>query len=477
MKIGKILRKIAMIISLIVLITSTVGTTYGYIVTSTDTLTTVFIPPDVNTGNMSVNKIVEHPFGAQYKIPDNISFDFLVELGSYYSNYKLKTSAGEVQADASGSLSISIKPGVTFTIEDLEEETVVKVTELETALNGFTAKGDKVKTVTVGAGGTVSIDFINVYTPESVKPTGVTVSGVKVLDGRDWREGDSFTFKLEQYDTDKWVELGSKTASYDASNADYDEFDFTDIIEAITFNAVGTYQFRMTEVVGSLENVDYDKTVKKFSIKVTDVDMDGKLEINTVSGTENAVVTEKNGEYNVFVTFNNKFVPPVLPDPDPITVGVSVNKVVTNLGNIKVGPEGFEFVLENTVTKEKIAVKSDDNGKASFELIFTSDDVGTHTFKLYETDQGVDGMVYDEDIHEITVVLTVDPDNKLVAALTMDGVSVDKLESEFQNVFDKDQPDSPPTSDTNFLYVGLAVMLLSATAFTALLVYDRKRKA
>ena len=368
MKTGKILRRIAMIISLIVLITSTVGTTYGYIVTSTDSLVTVFLPPDVNTGNMALNKVVEHPFGTQYKIPDNITFDFKVELGSYYANSKLKTSLGEMTADANGSLEISVKPGVTFTIEELDEGTEVKVTEKATALNGFAIKGDAIKTVTVGAGGTVSIDFTNVYTPDPVKPENVTVSGIKVLDGREWKEGDSFTFVLEQQDGEGWAELGSKIVSYDAANADFDKFDFTGIFSNVTFDAVGTYTFRMSEVIGTLENVDYDKTVKVFTVKVTDVDMDGKLEINTVSGTENVTVTEDNGEYNVYVTFNNTFVPPVLPDPDPITVFVSVNKVVTNLGNIKRGPGGFEFVLENDATKEKTAMISDDDGKVSFEL-------------------------------------------------------------------------------------------------------------
>ena len=476
MKIGRILRRIAMIISLIVLITSTVGTTYGYIVTSTDSLVTVFMPPDVITGAMSVNKIVEHPFGSQYKIPNNISFDFKVELGHYYANSKLTTSAGEMTADASGALAVSIKPGVTFTIEGLDEGTEVKVTELETLLNGFTVKGDKVKTVTVGAGGTVSIDFTNVYTPEAVKPTGVAVSGIKVLDGREWKEGDSFTFLLEMQDGESWTELGEKTVSYDAANDDFDKFDFTDVLGSVTFGAVGTYTFRMSEVIGTLENVDYDKTVKVFTVKVTDVDMDGKLEVNTVSGTENATVTEENGEYTVFVTFNNTFVPPVLPDPNPITVFVSVNKVVTNLGNVKRGPGGFEFVLENTDTKEKAATISDDSGKASFEMTFTSTDVGTHTFKLSETNQGLANMTYDGDIHEITVEIVRNEDNELVAILNMDGVSVNALEAEFQNVYKADQQVSPPTDDFSFLYLGLAMIAISATAFVSLLVYDRKRK-
>ena len=85
-------------------------------------------------------------------------------------------------------------------------------------------------------------------------------------------------------------------------------------------------------------------------------------------------------------------------------------------------------------------------------------------------------MTYDSDVHEITVTLTVNGDNELVAALTMDGVAVSALEAEFQNVYDADQQVSPPTDDYSFMYVGLSLIVISASAFALLFIYDRKRK-
>lgn len=111
-----------MLLSLVMLITSTIGTTYCYIVTKTDPITNVFVPDTVGVSGLVISKTVEHPLGDDYAIPDNIHFDFYVELGSYYAGAKLNTTAGEMTADASGTLSVTIKPGATFGIEVLKKE-------------------------------------------------------------------------------------------------------------------------------------------------------------------------------------------------------------------------------------------------------------------------------------------------------------------------------------------------------------------
>ena len=68
-----------------------------------------------------------------------------------------------------------------------------------------------------------------------------------------------------------------------------------------------------------LENVDYDKSINTFDIKVTDVDMDGKLEVSTVTAAQNAKVTEAEGKYKIDITFNNTFIP-VASEPDDIPI-------------------------------------------------------------------------------------------------------------------------------------------------------------
>ena len=478
MRTGKFIRRIAMLLSLVMLITSTIGTTYCYIVTKTDPITNVFIPGIEGVSGLTISKTVEHPLGDDYAIPDNISFDFNVELGSYYAGAKLKTTVGEMTANESGTLSVSIKPGVTFGIEGLEEGTVVKVTEKMTSLDGFAVKGDATKTVTVGADGTASINFVNTYTPDAVKPSDIIVSGIKVLEGREWQTGDSFTFVLEQKNGESWTKLGEQTVTYDAENSDFSKFNFKDVFQALTFDKVGIYTFRMSEVVGTLENVDYDKTVNHFTVKVTDVDMDGKLEINAVAGTENAKVTKTDGRYDISVTFNNTFVPPVVTDPDPITVTIGVNKIVNNIGEATIGKGGFQFVLKNVETSEGIGATSADNGKTSFSLTFTKADIGkTYTYQLSETNQGLAGMTYDTDVHEITIAVSLKENNELVAVLTMDGKSVEALSATFENTYDADTPVAPPTGDDSNLTLWFILMIVSGSALVALFAYDRRRSS
>ena len=78
---NKMLRRILLIISFILLITSTVNTTFGFVVAKTDTLVNYFVPVEKLVNSLIISKTVEHPLGEGYVIPENISFDFKVDLG------------------------------------------------------------------------------------------------------------------------------------------------------------------------------------------------------------------------------------------------------------------------------------------------------------------------------------------------------------------------------------------------------------
>ena len=444
---NKIVRRLALLLSVVMLITSTVNTSFAYIVTRTDSLVNTFTPGDIATpGSVTINKTVEHPFGDTCVIPDNIAFGFKVELGEDYADKTVHTSAGDMTASANGNLSVDVMPGVPFVLEGIKEGTYVIVTELTERVNpGFTVK----EGLPITQMGTVSttgltFDFINVYTPESVSATNVSVVGEKILTGRDWREGDVFLFKLEQKMGDDWLELGTETISYDAANGNFNEFDFTDIVQSTTFEEAGTYEFRMTEVAGSEDGMDYDESINTFEIVVTDTDMDGKLEIGGVSAGQNATVAEDNGHYTVSVVFNNSFVP-ALPDPDDIEVEIAVDKQVNNTGTATMGLEGFAFVLTNDADPtDTRGAESDENGDAAFVLTFTKDDIGhTYDYTLTETDGGVAGMTYDESEYHVSVAVTRDDaTNTLVAAVTMtlEGEAVTEGVAAFTNTYHADLP-------------------------------------
>lgn len=473
---NKIFRRLALLVSLIVLLTSTINTTFGFIVTKTDSLINTFVPFDNIISNLLISKNVEHPFGDEYVIPDNIAFDFKVDFGSLYANATIKTTTGDIVADKNGSIHISVKPGESFAVEGIDAGTKVTVTEIQEDGSGFTVKdGTATMEGIVAEDGSLKFEYVNIYTPASIQPVNVSVTGTKLLEGREWQRDDAFSFTLEQRQLDEtWTVIGKKTVTYDTDNTAFNQFDFNDLIQALTFDKVGTYNFRITEVVGNLENVDYDKSINTFAIKVTDVDMDGKLEVSSVTAAQNAKVSKVDGRYNVNVTFNNTFTP-VISDPEDITVRINVDKTVKNTGVSSIGPAGFEFVLESTVSGEKTTAISNEDGKAVFSLPFTDADIGkTYIYTLSETDKGDVGIKYDENVYNFSVSVALSDDNKLVATIVMNGHITENPVAEFVNIYYGESLYSPQTGDNSNITFWFILMILSGTSCIVLVILDKK---
>lgn len=473
---SKLIRRLALLFSVVLLLTSTLNTTFGYIVVKTDSLINIFKPLEEGFADLLIGKKVEHPFGEDYKIPDNISFDFKIDFGAFYANTAIKTTDGNLRADANGSLTVSLKPGRVIGIQEIDAGTEITVTELQKEGSGFAVSdGVAVKEGVVPEEDSLCFEYVNVYSPASVQPLNVTVGGTKTLEGRDWKEGDTFSFVLEQYiGEDQWRTIATESIAYDPQNPAFNTFDFTNAMQALTFEQAGTYAFRMTEAAGRLDNIDYDKTVNTFAVKVTDVDMDGKLEIGDVSGAQNTEVLKENGRFAVSVAFNNTFIPSQLPTPDGINVDVYVHKTVKNIGGGAVGPEGFEFVLENDQTGEKLALHTNKDGYASVGLPFTAADIGkTYTYRLYETNEGMIGMTYDADVYTVEISVSLTEENTLLAKTTLNGKPAEKLLAEFINIY-RTNPSEPSTGDASHRIFWIAMMAASGISCILLLSFERR---
>ena len=152
-----------------------------------------------------------------------------------------------------------------------------------------------------------------------------------------------------------------------------------------------------------------------------------------------------------------------------------------NKGSEKIGPEGFEFVLENTATNEKFNVKSDNVGKANFTLGYTEDDIGkTYTYKLTEVNGGKANVTYSNVEYTITVAIELNENNELVATLTKNGENATEIVAEFENVYDytptPEYPDSPQTGDNTNLHLWFALLFVSGGGIFGTALYGRKRK-
>lgn len=300
-----IYQRAVFVLCLILLFAFPVQSTFGYILTHTESIKNIFIPFESNTLGLTIYKSVQHPFGSDYIIPDNINFDFKVSLGNEYAGYTFSTTDGDLTADDKGELAVCIAPNREFCIEGIDIGTKINVTEVQNR-KGFNVKdGVNSKEITVSDDGTALVSFVNIYSPESVSPSDISINGTKTLSGRTWQEGDSFTFLIEYCGADgKWISLDTKTVAYDANNEYFNKFSFTETVRSLEFDNIGEYKFRISEIPGNANDIIYDNSVACFNIAVTDTDMDGKLEISSIIGGENSSINNN----TVTVEFCNKAV-------------------------------------------------------------------------------------------------------------------------------------------------------------------------
>ena len=167
----------------------------------------------------------------------------------------------------------------------------------------------------------------------------------------------------------------------------------------------------------------------------------------------------------------NTFVPPSGLN-NQTAVEIKVLKTVTNTGKEEIGPGGFKFVLENTMTGEQQTVESDFKGNASFTIPFAGKDAGqSYFYSIYEINDGREYITYSEMVHTIQVDIDMAED-KPVATVYLNGEEVSDCQVRFENLFGAPEP--PDTGDQGLLWVYAALLIAS---FAALMVILRRKTA
>lgn len=473
-----------------------VPATHAFVRAQTAQVVNRFMPQEIALSDLVVSKKLEHPLGAGYKIPDNITFDFEVALGSYYSEYVFETTdGGTVTADKRGVLSLNLRPGQAIGIEGIDAGTVATVRELPTDLPGFSVKdGISTTTATVNTEHAAIAEITNVYKPKKADNC-ITLQGTKSLVGREWKEGDSFTVRLEMLDGEQWKTLGDRVIRYDAKNPDFAQFDFTDLLNAISFKRAGKYQFRLSELKGTDAGLAYDQTVHTLTALVGDETMDGQLEIQSIEVSDGveARYDAAQDRFLVEAGFTNTYQP-----AEDISVSVTVNKVVKVTGVGAMAPSDFTFVLRNEGDGSEHKAITDAEGLASFDLIFTDADAGkTFTYTLFEYNDGKEHVTYSDVVYELVIEVYHNEAHQLEALITQNGMSVDEVVAEFENIYHyeppaepdppadpeppaKPEPGDPDTGDHRNDHLVLWVMIISGIALilaVAVGLISRKRKS
>lgn len=274
--------------------------------------------------------------------------------------------------------------------------------------------------------------FENTYKADEVVvgDDEVAVTVKKTLDGRDWTDDDSFTFKLEANDKNTETALGNDTVVFGTDTAatnveteiKKDTKDLTSNFGAITFNKVGTYQFKVTENQPTDDNADlegvqnkgvtYDASVKEFTVIVTDSGS-GQLSAKVLVKGSSA---KGNVEGKVEFVFENKYAP----NPTSVTpVGTKLVKTAPEYAESAPMKE-FSFGVYSDADRTK-QVASGKNSKTSGEIVFTPISVtaataGT-TYYVKEIPSSYGGISYDENVYKIIVKAEDDGKGNLTATI------------------------------------------------------------
>jgi pilin isopeptide linkage protein len=292
-----------------------------------------------------------------------------------------------------------------------------------------------------------SADFVNRYTVEG--EDSVVINGTKELIGKELSDGE-FTFELKDKADGTIFSVKNENGTFKFV-LNYTEADVGKVFE-----------YELYEVNDGAERVTYDESVYNVVVTVSD-DQNGNI-ITEATITKDGIETTECSFTNVYT-----------PKPDDITVNINVNKVVENIGAGEIGPEGFEFILENIATGEKTSVFSDENGNAMFTLAYSEADIGNrYSYKVYEINDGRENVTYSDVVYNITVSVTLGEDNKLYATVLNGEEATDDAVCEFVNVYNELPPAKP--GDTSKTITWMIVLISSACGLSVAYAYGKKKE-
>lgn len=333
-----------------------------------------------------------------------------------------------VTFDAEGKAQLTLKAGQRIVVSRLSKSARYTVREQPAAGYTATVNGqDGSEATGVLDSGVTSVSFNNAYATDTyVAHTDNLFS--KTLVGRDWADGESFSFTmtLAQGDASGVTYNGSVTASKPASG-NKATFGFGDM----TFTRPGTYVFDVTEDGASAAGLEKDNHTATLTVTVRDdglghLVVDGAVPV-IVSGGDFTNTYSSNLDYGV-------------------AGGLKLEKT---LDGHAMAAGQFQFTLKAVDEDGAVAASesaallglpeagkvfdspaSDDGVAAAVNLLPDDGPVltqananKTYTFELTETRGGGAGYTNDSQVHKVRIAVTDDGAGTLTATTTVDGTA------------------------------------------------------
>ncbi len=311
------------------------------------------------------------------------------------------------------------KPGKhTYTLREVNGGTTSKgITYSDakfTIETTITDNGDGTLSATHELKGDKPATFENTY---SVTPTYADLDFdlSKAIDGRDWTDGDEFSFTITSPDGAPLPDPATVTVN---------KHDAKDGIAAIKFGkihytAAGTYKYEIRENAGSTVGMTYDTHVATAEVTVTE-NGEGNLKAN-VTKKENGRFTNKYRTELDYVAAGGLWLSKYL-DGRPMTEGQFTFTVTpaddasaSALGLLP-GANNFKSPAAAETTVGLIDIL------AGHEVTFTQADAGkTFKYTVAEKNDHQPGYTYDDAVRTVTIAIADDTAGTLTATTTVSG--------------------------------------------------------
>ena len=311
------------------------------------------------------------------------------------------------------------KPGKhTYTLREVNGGTTSKGITYSDAKYAIettiTDNGDGALSVTHVLKGTEPAEFKNTY---SVTPLDAELDFdlSKAIDGRDWTDGDEFSFTITAPEGAPLPDPATVTVSKKDAKGGIAAIKFG----KIHYAAAGTYKYEIRENAGSTVGMTYDAHVATAEVTVTE-GSEGNLTANVTKKENGRFTNTYRTELDYAAAGGLKLCKtlygrPMTEGQFTFTVTPADDDSASALGLLP-GANNFESpaTIEGTVGLIDIL--------AGHEVKFTQADAGkTFKYTVAEKNDGQPGYTYDDAVRTVTIAIVDDTAGTLTATTTVSG--------------------------------------------------------